>query len=149
MTKYFLFFLFALSIGCSSKKVLDHNNAVSKTGVVKVWANWVKDKGKKFDIQFVVENLSDKGIIIYLNDIQCARGKRTGRIKHTFFNTGERTIDFRGGEIKQFNLVCTIGAKADGPFNMRVVKVYDNPEEDGESRGKVIAQNIVWSTPAQ
>lgn len=135
------------SVGCSSKRVLKEDNSVSERGVIKVWANWVKDKGEKFDIQFVMENISEKGIIVKLNNIQCARGKRTGRVKHTFFNTGERTIDLLAGENKQFNLVCYLGAESEGPFNMRIVKVYENPENDGESMGKVIAENLIWSLP--
>ena len=148
MNRLILVLLLIVGMGCSSKKVLQKDNGVSKAGVIKVSANWVKDKGKKFDIEFVIENIGDKGIIVDLNDIQCARGKRTGSVKHTFFNTGERTIDLRGGQMKIFGLVCNIGTKAGGPFNMRITKVYHNPGDDGSSRGKVVAKNIVWSTPA-
>lgn len=142
-----IFFAIALlvSFGCSSKKVLSENNAVTQ-GPVKVWANWVKDKGEKFDIQFLMENIHTKPVIVKLHDVQCARGKRGGNLQHTFFNTGERTIDIMPGEVKQFNFVCTVGVKTAGAFNMRLNRVYDNPEKDGATLGKVIAKNIIWST---
>lgn len=133
------------TMGCASRRQLSQDNADSKNNTIKVWANWVKNKGKKFDIQFAMENLTDKHIIVKLREVQCARGKTTGRIKHTFFNTGERTMDFMPNEMKQFNLVCHIGSKASGPFNMRIVNVYDNPSGDGSTVGKPIVKNVIWS----
>ncbi len=149
MIRLILIALLIVNTSCASRRMLSDNNAVTSPGVMKVWANWVKDKGEKFDIQFVMQNLQDTAMIVKLHDVQCARGKRTGSIKHTFFNTGERTIDLMPHESKRFNLVCRVGVDSRGPFNMRIVKVYANPEQDGESIGQVIAKNIIWSIPEE
>ena len=139
--------LLFLVASCASKKNLDPNVAkVSRDGVISVTARWVKDKGDKFDLNLMVENLNEKAIIVYLKDIRCQRGTQGGRLKHTFFNTGERTIDFRSGEIKDFNMVCDHYKKSGGPFKINITKVYSNPEEDGETRGKVIAEDVEWET---
>ncbi len=139
--------LVTLVFGCAHKKKLDPNVAkVSRQGIISVTARWVKDKGDKFDLNLVVENLRDEGIIVYLKDIRCQRGNQGGRLKHTFFNTGERTIDFASGEIKDFNMVCDHYQKAKGPFKINITKVYSNPENDGETRGKVIAEDVEWET---
>ncbi|MCJ8276493.1 MAG: hypothetical protein MJK18_06610 [Bdellovibrionales bacterium] len=138
---------FLVLASCASRKTLEpDSNMVESSGVVKVWANWVKDKGKKYDIQFAIENVSKKSLIIYLRDIKCFRGEAAGRLRHTFFNTGERTMDFHEGEMKQFNMVCSPYKKeARGPFKILIKKVYDNPEDDGETKGKVIATDIEWT----
>jgi len=103
-------------------------------------------KGDKFDINLHVQNEDpDQGIIIYLSDIRCSRGGRRGEMKHTFFNTGERTIDFRPGEKKDFNLVCRTGSDGrGGEILIGVDRVYSNPGLDGRTVGKVIAKGLVW-----
>lgn len=139
--------LMALVFGCASKKTFDPNVVkVNRKGVLSVTSRWIKDKGHKFDINLEIENLNKAPIIVYLRDIKCQRGDRGGHLKHTFFNTGERTIDFTEGEIKNFKLVCDHAQKAEGPFKITIKKVYSNPDGDGESRGKVIAKDIVWET---
>ena len=144
--RYILILLFIFCSACSSRKKLEADtNKVVMKGVMSVWANWVKDKGKKYDIQLAIENRHKGDIIIYLRDIRCLRGNSSGSLKHTFFNTGERTIDFTPNEIKEFNLVCRLHSKESGPYRIIIRKVYSNPSQDGESKGEVIAENIEWS----
>ncbi|HEX4924920.1 MAG TPA: hypothetical protein VFV50_12580, partial [Bdellovibrionales bacterium] len=92
---------FVALAGCGGRVKLDQSsNVATKPGVLSVWADWVKDKEDKYDIRLNIKNESDDAIIIMLAGIRCYRGNVPGQIKHTFFNTGERTMDFRAGELK-------------------------------------------------
>lgn len=120
------------------------NKAVVK-GVATLSVAWIKDKGKKFDVHVNIHNDNqDKGMIIFLSDMTCQRGNMGGTLKHTFFNTGERTINFHPNETKEFNLVCNIGDESKGDFKILVSKIYENPSMDGRTVGKVIGKDIVW-----
>lgn len=145
--KYLIILLLIFSSACSSRKKLESvSNKVEAKDAIRLWANWVKDKGKKYDVQLAIENIHKSDIIIYLKDIRCFRGNSSGQFKHTFFNTGERTIDFVIDEVKEFNLVCRLNAEGEkGPYKIVIEKVYSNPSQDGKSRGEVIAENIQWS----
>lgn len=125
-------------------EIAAQDNKVTKPGVITIYADWVKNKGKKYDINMTFINEHDKGIIILIKEMRCSKGKRDGEIKHTFFNTGERTIDFGAGQKKQFNLVCVLGEKAEGPYQVRVANVYENASGDGKTMGKVLAKNVEW-----
>src|SRR5262249_52059607 len=112
----------------------DVSTAASKDGVAKVWVAWVKDKGKKFDMNLNLTNLSDKKhMIIFLSDISCGRGGTNGVVRHTLFNSGERTINFAPGQSKAFNTVCVLPAKASGDYVVTVGKIFDNPSGDGRA----------------
>lgn len=143
--KNFWLALVALSVlsACSSRYKFEPGSRVTKNDVV-IGANWIKDKGDKYDMQFTIANNSTKSIVILLGDMSCYRGELQGQLKHTFFNTGERTIDFRPGELKMFNLVCNYGMDTKGPFKITIKKVYDNPRNDGSSTGAVLAENLNW-----
>lgn len=133
------------STACSHKKVINSEETkMTKNDLVVIDADWVKDKGKRYDVQLKVKNVSDNDIIILLNDMQCFKGTSQGVLKHTFFNTGERTIDFRKGQLKSMRMVCTIGEKTDGDDRIVVGRIFDNPNADGATRGKVLGQNIEW-----
>ena len=121
------------------------DNRIFKKDVVSMQVPWIKDKGNKYDIHVLVHNESpDKGIIIFLGDMGCQRGEVSGILKHTFFNTGEKTIDFRPGQTKDFTLVCKAEAK-NGDFKLKISKVYSNPSMDGKTVGKVLAENLNWA----
>ncbi len=141
-----IFFLssFTISGAQASEKVMTDQKPVTAPGVASMWVNWIKDKGEKFDFEMVIKNESDKGIIVYLYEISCDRGSRHGEVKHTFFNTGERTIDFRPHEQKKFGLVCRHEEEAKGDYKITIGSVYDNPSGDGKITGKKIANNLVW-----
>lgn len=131
---------------CGGKRVaLTEGNTAKADGVMTMTVAWVKDKGKKFDIRISLKNEKEnEGVIVMLNDVTCFKGNLRGETKHTFFNTGERTMDFRPGELKSFNLVCRLGSETTGPFKINIVRVYENPNLDGKTTGKVIASNIEW-----
>ena len=135
-----------LLTGCGGGKatLAPEASTLKKEGVLSMSVEWVKDKKKKFDIRMVIRNEAKYPIIIKLGDMQCYRGERQGMLKHTFFNTGERVIDFRVGEQKIFQMVCDHSMKSDGPFRIVIGRVYDNPTNDGATPDKVIAENIDW-----
>lgn len=131
---------------CGSRQVRsDESEAAKQDGVVKVWAAWVKDKGGKFDMNLNLKSEDEKKtILIYLSDISCGRGDLRGEVRHTFFNTGERNIQFAPGQHKSFNAVCLLPGKTKGEYSVRIGKVFDNPSGDGKTAGKVIGENLVW-----
>lgn len=130
---------------CRSKTVLsDEDVKFTKNDIIGVRVNWIKEKGDKYDIEMSVNNLYKKDIIIYLNDISCYKGSAQGRLKHTFFNTGERTIDFRIGEMKRFRMVCDIDAKVAGDYKIVFNRIFDNPDADGSTKGKAISEKLEW-----
>ncbi len=141
--------IIALSLlmsACGHKKINTGSAETGgKKGLLVLSAEWVKDKGTKYDLNFEMRNESDKDIIVMLNDMECSQGDQHGVLKHTFFNTGERTIDFRKGQTKRFLMVCDLGVKAVGAYKITVNRVYDNPESDGAQKGKVIAKDLVWT----
>ncbi|MGE4132787.1 MAG: hypothetical protein AB7F86_14175 [Bdellovibrionales bacterium] len=136
-----------VNAGCASKQKLEGRYTTRQPGVVSVWANWVKDKGKKYDLQLAIANDANEPIIVMLGEMACYRGGQRGTLRHTFFNTGERTIDFRPKELKTFNMVCQIGTDAEGDFKIEIGNIYENPTGDGKTTGKTMAQGISWTAP--
>jgi hypothetical protein len=137
-----MFFAFAV-VACGHVAIDTSNSEVTKGGIV-VRPLKIKNKGDKYDVQLAITNTTQKNIIILLSDMSCYRGSTMGSLKHTFFNTGERTIDFTPGRSKSFNMVCDMGVKTKGPYRLSISKVYDNPKADGATRGAVIIENIDW-----
>ena len=145
--KKILFGLFLGAVGltsCSGKKIIpDGSDRVTKNNI-SIWSSWVKNKSDKFDVRLHIANDSEKDVIILLSEMHCFRGTIRGELKHTFFNTGERTIDFRPRETKEFNLVCRTNENAEGDFKIVVGHVYANPQGDGKTRGDAIAKDLEW-----
>jgi hypothetical protein len=138
-------------LGCGAKRIaIKPDTKVTAGEVASVSVNWIKDKKSKFDFQLKIKNESAENIIIYLSDISCARGDVGGEVTHTFFNTGERTIDFGPRQSKSFNAVCRLGVKVrEGDFKVSVAKIFSNPSEDRKTPGEVIARDINWVNPVE
>lgn len=130
---------------CGSAQIHPETATVTPNKVIDMKANWVKDKSKKWDIELAMTNKSEKDIIIMLSDLQCSRGNTNGMLHHTFFNTGERTIDFHKSQTKIFRLVCDTGTPTEGDFKIVINRIYDNPSADGTTKGKVVGDRITWS----
>lgn len=137
--------VFLLLTACgSSKKVNDPQNFATMKGIITVWAEWVKDKGRRVDSEFHIRNDSDKFIIVLFHDMTCSKGDRTGTLKYTFFNTGERTIDLGPGQTKSANMVCNFPASVKGPLKVSISKVFENPSKDRATPGKLVASDVIW-----
>lgn len=133
-------------ISCSGKKIVDTAGATTtKSNVLSIQATEVKDKGKKYDIEFGLVNETEKNIIVLLADILCYKGNTQGVTQHAFFGAGERTIDMSPKQKKNFRLVCKLGGKVEaGDYKLVVSRVYDNPSNDRRTTGKEIAKGIEW-----
>lgn len=141
-------FVTATQAFAADRLMIDPSNKIVDKGVVTVAIPWLKDKGDKYDINLSIHNENDeKGMIIFLSDLGCKRGGVAGQLKHTFFNTGERTIDFRPGQTKEMTLVCKTEGSKSGAFELTVAKVYANPTLDGKTVGKILARNLNWQFP--
>jgi hypothetical protein len=144
MKKLIILSLFAVTalMGCGAKRIKIEEKQVTKNDIVSFNVSALKDKGKSFDIVMGVTNISTNDIIFMLNDMQCYKGTTQGVLKHTFYNTGERVIDFRKGQLKNFKMVCKLADKTKGDYRIVVTRIFDNPGADGETKGKVLAENI-------
>lgn len=140
------FIFFSFTATAADKFIPDPENQMLAKDVMSVWVAWIKDKGEKFDLNINMRNENpDKAYIVFLSDMGCKRGKVRGQLKHTFFNTGERTIDFKPNEAKDFNLVCKTSGGTRGEFSIEISRIYDNPSMDGKTVGKVVAKGLSWT----
>jgi hypothetical protein len=122
------------------------DNKMEAKGIVTVEIPWINDEGDSYDVQFRVTNDNDdKGMIIFMSDLSCKRGNVTGRLKYTFFNAGERTIDFKPGETKEFKMVCKTEDHKKGDFKLNIARIYNNPSLDGKTVGKIIAKGLSFT----
>ncbi|HTM46388.1 MAG TPA: hypothetical protein VL137_15615 [Polyangiaceae bacterium] len=139
----------SLVVACGGGRVmLDRSsNTVINAGTISVWADWIKDKGVKYDVRLNIQNDSEKSLIVKLGGTRCYRGQTEGELKHTFFNTGEKTMDFEPGQKKAFNLVCDLAGEARGDFRIVIERVFDNPSNDGMTPGVVVAEKVEWRLP--
>jgi hypothetical protein len=128
--------------GCSRKKIkVDATNVAKKNDFV-MWADWVKDKGTRYDVSFNFRNDGERHAIFYLDELECYRGTTAGELKHTFFNTGHRTFKAHPHHPDHSNMVCKVSGT--GAFRIVLSHVYDNPNGDGITRGDVLAENLEW-----
>jgi len=149
MNKKLALFLVIAAVGTScahkkrEKRVLASTSSAKAGGIMEARVDWLKKKKEKFDFGLTLSNLTENGLIIYLNDITCAKGNVTGEVKHTFFNTGERTIDFRPGETKKFKLVCRLYSQVDSDqFKVAIRRINSNPSNDGKTVGKLLYKDL-------
>lgn len=145
--KYLIPSIFLLTLAMPAfsarDKVMFESAKASAKGVMEARVQWIKDKKKKFDFELVLTNLSENGLIVYLHDISCKKGKITGEAKHTFFNTGERTMDFKPGQSKKFKLVCKLHTEEfSDKYFISVRRVSSNPNYDGKTVGKLLAKDL-------
>lgn len=120
------------------------DSKITRPGVAAVWGEWVKDKGHKYDLGLKIKNESDKPMIILLKEMQCFRGDRQGELTYAFFNLGERTIDFAPGQLKGMTFKCAIGGHVEGEFRIVVQNIYENPNGDGKTTGRLMAKDVTW-----
>ena len=139
----FMFITLFTSMVFAGRAIELQKKAVTKANI-SAWVSKVKDKGKKFDFTFHLKNKGEKFVIVMLHDITCYRGKKGGVVKHTFFNTGERTIDLMPNQLKKFKMLCKIGEKSQGKYKIVVKSIYSNPSRDGKHTGKEVAKNLTW-----
>ncbi len=120
-----------------------------KKGLLTMSADWVKDKRIRYEANFLMRNESTQDISITLDDLECSKGEQQGTISGKgFVNDSEKMIRINQGQIKRFLLICDHGVKAEGPFVIRLNRVYNNSnnENKGTKAAKVIAKDLIWTT---
>jgi hypothetical protein len=133
----------SLVMSCSHKTVaITPQATAAQTDTFALQFNWIKDKGKKYDMQLTVKNGLSKNVLFYLTDLNCFRGSVQGTLKHTFFNTGHRTFKYHPGGTEKFNMVCNLGQESTGAYKITIGHLYENPNGDGKTQGNQIAENI-------
>src|ERR1035437_5274052 len=109
MKKFWMVVAVAVVVsGCGGGKMYklsEDQNKIEKKGVIAVWANWVKAKGHKFDIEFNIQNQYKGPIVIMQRDLLCSRAGVPGHLQYTFFNSGARLVDFGEGQMKTIRMV--------------------------------------------
>lgn len=125
--------------------MLNAEQNIIKSSTIEISSNWIKDKSKVFTLELTIKNSSNTDVLFYLDEMRCSKGASEGVLKHTFFNTGERTIDFRKGQTKRFRMNCRLNAPTDGDWTVIVSKVYENTGGDGKTRGKELEKDVKWT----
>ena len=143
---------FILIFGCwiaADEIQLPPTNKVTRKGVLSVSADWIKEKGDKFDIRLNLENEADFPVIVMLHELRCMRGKKEASLKHATIsaalNIGEKTIDLEAHEVKSFTLVCPHRGEPIGEYKVIVKSVYSNRSGDGKTKGDLLAKDIDWA----
>lgn len=115
------------------------DNKVTKAGVITLSADWLKDKGKKYDIGFKFKSEHKEGMLVKLSDVSCFRGDIQGELD------SDKTLEIRPNQFKHLTLTCKLSDKASGgAYRLVVSRVYENVSGDGKTLGKVLAQDITW-----
>ena len=130
MKPILLTLVFLFLAACSHKKlrIYDDTRSSDPRSGLELWASWVKDKGKKYDVLVHMANESHRPRRIYVNDIHCYKGDRRGRLSHKYARHGEQSLHFRPRETKEVVMICRFDKKFDGEFRVRVEDVYRVPK---------------------
>ncbi len=139
MVRVFLFLLVVSSLGCGRVRYdLAGTQPVEVPTVVAAGGEWIKDKGRKFDVRWWIQNRSNYNMVIYREDVQCHKGRVKGQLRGL-----ERSarIEFGPGQERVFTLTCDTNGKTPGAFQMVMAQVFEDrrPEED-----RLVARDLVW-----
>jgi len=137
--------LAATVIACSHKKIaVDESAQTAKKGVLSSSASWIKEKPKKFDIQVMLTNQSNKAEIVWLKDIHCSRNGLKGDVTMVDARHGDFPISLKPNVPKTLIFTCDYNREVKaGDFKFNITRVYDNPSGDGRTNGQVIAKDLV------
>lgn len=152
MLKRALFWMifFAALFGCSKKFDLSPTDVVEKDKTIQIQGLKIVDKGKKYNLRVNIKNLTQKDILLMLNDFRCKRGGIDGRVEHAFFGAGERLMEFAPQQIKEFNFVCILPYKiVSGDYELTLIRGFDNPSRDRRTPGKEIVKNVSLVIPGR
>jgi hypothetical protein len=132
--------VFLLTFSCASKHSHMDGKKVVEEGVLSISGPSIDGGDKRFSGNLTVKNQSGSALLVYLHDIKCNQGKVDGFVK----NPGNRRINIPAGAAKALDLECVLPKEAEGKRRFNLSKVFQNPNGDGKTSGKMIAKNIVW-----
>jgi hypothetical protein len=143
-----LVFLVLIISSCSTKIGL--NEVVKVDNVIKVQGAQLIDKTSKYTIAFSLLNLHEEPILLHLSEIQCFKGPLQGRVEHALFGAGERKINLRVRQMKNFRLNCVFGGEPAefGAYKLQFGRIFENQGGDGVSEGKVLVESLDFVVPA-
>jgi len=130
------------------------SNAIVKNGddnILKIEGNWIKDKGKKFDLSVSMTNIAKKEILVKRADMICKKGDHLGyydRIHNEHTNIQSNSpqyLVFEPGEKKKFHFTCYLDLKYnDKDFYFIVKKVFKNNSKDIDTpaKGSLLTQDV-------
>ena len=131
------------TVGCGGKAIRlnpEANKVVSKK-ILALWGTDLKDKGKKFDVNFFIKNESDYPITFSVWEMSCAKGDVEGTVQHHFFNAGKKQLDMPAKTIKNYRFACLLGDKVEeGDHKIMVNNVYDTSKD----KPKLVIEKAVW-----
>lgn len=138
---------------CKTTYNLSENYA-SFPNVMKVWATTIENKKKKYTIDFSLRNESQKDVVVNLTDLKCYKGSALGEFTHPLkfmhHSLGEQHINLKAGETKSFQLLCDFRRPmGPGDYIIVVERIYENPNGDGKTLGKVLGKDLTWKAVAQ
>ena len=118
---------------------------------MKIEGNWLKDKGKKFDLSVSMTNITKKEILVKRTDMICKKGAYLGHYdsiynEHTNIqSTNPEYLAFEPGEMKRFHFTCYLDAMyKNKDFYFMVQRVFENSSKDISlpAKGSLLAQDI-------
>lgn len=134
-----------LLVACATPKDLDpRKNESSKRGVLSLSGYSFAEDETSFQVGMRVQNLSADPALIKVEDIACFRAGEKGKFSHTMLDIGDRLIDLKGGEFKNYNFRCKGVPPGGTTLKIHVKRVYKNPSGDGKTPGKVLGENVEW-----
>lgn len=142
--------LFIFLAACAHENYNLSENYSSYPNLFKVWATHIKDKGRKYSVDFNMRNESKEPLIVNLSDIKCYKGNILGElnrhIRGARQGVGEKIIDLGPGETKSFELLCDFNHNKvkQGNFSIIIERIFDNPPGDHKTSGKVLARELTW-----
>ena len=144
------FTLLALSLGlvsaCASHPhtvKLQENTPDKRDTIVALKVDKIRARRKRFDVHFLIKNNTGQTVIVKSEDIACYRGTFAAEVS---YNTASGNVAFDGGEERGFNIHCSHQSNGGGDYKVTIARVYDNPTDDHETPGKVIVENVSWSS---
>ncbi len=153
-------FTLMLLMGCASRKALKpEGNLVEKKGVLGISGDWIKDKGKKVDLQLRFINQSKDFLVILYSDFECKKGTLKGRGFSPFglfgsienqMNAIESLIDksftLNPDEEKDLAITCEFKEANEGPFSLRVKNIYRKVSSNrGGPKLDNVGKDLMWT----
>lgn len=134
--------LFALALtGCArSLKVAHLVNQDS--GVVAVWAKWIKKRSDYFQVELHVRNDTQGPVLVPFASIRCGKGGTKGRPEARAFRDKSGMFKFAPNETKSFGMNCFLGETPPGDFEVVLGKVYAQQDSETDPVGPLLAQEV-------
>jgi len=145
--------LFTASCGATKVNLASKGLVKSSSDILKIEGNWIKDKGKKFDLSVKMTNLTNKELLVMRGDMICKKGEHVGsygsigRVHTNIASNRPLFLTFEPGEVQQFYITCILDPNVeykDKDFYFVVKTVYENLSKSptAPEKGTKLAKDI-------